>query len=532
MDGRGGAMKVRRLASVGLLVCAAAAPAADLPSNGTFESMRDGWPADWPRPAHAACLEEGGNRFVRLTAAGPDAMVTLHRAVPLPAGEAALRFSFRARCEGVKPGRESWHDARVIVDFRDAAGRKLPGGPAHPSFRGTTQGWESRELGLVVPPGATMLEIMPALFNAAAGTFDIDDVALAPVALEDAGFIGRTRSAPVPPTVPCATPDLAVRGNRLVTVDGGRDVWLQGVAIASLEWSPAGERILASVTNALDGWKANVLRLPVKHDFWFGRGRKDGGEAYRRLVDEVLHLAESRGAWLVLDLHEYRAPDQRHADFWRDAATRYGGHPGAIFGLFNEPHGIPWEVWRDGGWVTDRPPSKDGVAAENAEPLRKFHSVGMQRLVDVVRRTGARNLVTAGGLDWGYDLSGILEGHALDDRGGRGIVYETHVYPWKRDWTKRFLDVAARHPVLVGECGCQPEPMPHIPVSAHEAPETWAPDMLGCIQAHRLHWTAWCFHPKAGPCLLRDWTYAPTPYWGEPVRAALAGRAFEMKRLR
>jgi hypothetical protein len=527
-------MRVRGFVAAAWTACTIGARAGALLSNGDFEATRDGWPEDWPHPEHAAYAEEGGNHFVRLTAAGPDTMVTLYRGIAVPAGAAAFRLSFRARCEGVKPGRASWHDARVIVDFKDAAGRKLPGGPGHPSFRGTTPGWEPRSLGLVVPPGAATLEIMPAMFNAAAGTMDIDDVELVPLPLEDAGFVGRKLSEPMPATAGCAAAELVVRGNRIVTRKEGREVWLQGVAVASLEWMPAGDRVLSSVTNALAEWKANAIRLPVKSDFWFGRGpgQKDGGEAYRGLVDAVVRLTGSRGAWVVIDLHEYRAPEQKHADFWRDAATRYGGHPGVIFGLLNEPHGIPWQVWRDGGWVTDKPRAKDGVVAENADPLRKFHSVGMQRLVDVARKTGARNLVSAGGLDWGYDLSGVLEGHALEERGGNGIVYESHVYPWKRDWQKRFLDVAARHPVLIGEAGCQPGPMPGIPLSAHEAPESWAPDMLGCIQKHRLNWTAWCFHPKAAPCLLLDWTYAPTPWWGVPVKAALAGQAFEMKRAR
>jgi hypothetical protein len=74
--------------------------------------------------------------------------------------------------------------------------------------------------------------------------------------------------------------------------------------------------------------------------------------------------------------------------------------------------------------------------------------------------------------------------------------------------------------------------MPFIPASAHEMPETWAPDMLGCIQKYRLNWTAWCFHPKSSPCLLLDWNYTPTPYWGVPAKAALAGKVFEMKKMR
>lgn len=507
--------------------------AAPLIVNGHFEQLKEGWPSDWSRHEHAVCLDEQGNHFMRQTA-DSGKMVMLYKSIPLPKGAEALKLTFRVRWEGVKVGKEKWFDARVIIDFKDAEGKKLPGGPGHPNFKGTSKGWESRTLGLVVPPGAATLEILPTLFHAAAGTLDIDDLELTPIPVEDAGFVDYTLSARLSDTEGCKSDELVVKGNRLVSKAKGVEVWLQGVAIASLEWSAGGDHILESVTNALTQWNANAVRLAVKSNFWFGKGpwQKDKGVTYRALVDQVVRQCEQTGVWVVIDLHEYRAPEQKHADFWRDVATRYANHPGVIFGLLNEPHDVTWEVWRNGGWVTDKPKSKAGVASENAEPVKKGVSVGMQRLVDVVRKTGAKNVVSAGGLDWGYDLTGVLEGFALTDADGNGVMYESHVYPWKREWQKMFLDAAAKHPILIGEVGCQPERMPFIPPEAHELPETWAPDMLGCIQKYRLNWTAWCFHPKASPCLLSDWAYTPTPYWGVPAKAALAGEKFEMKKMR
>ena len=531
IDGGGGGSGGARMAAVVALACGARA--ASLVPNGSLEAVKDGWPEGWPRHAQAAYLEEAGNHFLRQTAE-PDKMVMFYQSVRLPPGAEAYKLSFRVRYEGVKVGREKWFDARVIVDFKDADGKKLPGGPGHPAFKGSSAGWEARALGLVVPPGAATLEIMPTLFNAAAGTLDIADVALEPIPLEEAGFVNFALSERQPVPAGCASAELRVQGNRLVRQDGGGEVWLQGVAIASLEWSAGGDNILQSVTNALTEWRANVIRPALKSNFRFGRGpwQKGGGGKYRAPVDAVGGQRQERGAWVVLDLHEYRAPEQRHADFWRDAATRYANHPGVIFGLLNEPHDVSWEVWRNGGWVTDKPKAKPGVAAENAAPVKKGYAVGMQRLVEVVRGTGARNVVSAGGLDWAYDLSGVLDGFALEDKVGNGVMYETHVYPWKRDWQRMFLDAAARYPILVGEVGCQPTPMPFEAPKAFEPPASWAPDMLGCIQKYRLNWTAWCFHPKASPCLLSDWDYTPTPYWGVPAKAALAGQAFELKRMR
>ena len=162
---------------------------------------------------------------------------------------------------------------------------------------------------------------------------------------------------------------LKVKGNRLVD-QTGKEIWLQGLAIPSMEWNPKGEHIKESFVKAVKDWNANCIRLPLKSAFWFGEGakhytQKDGGEAYRALVDELVGYATSNGCYVVLDLHEYKAPTPKHAAFWKEAAARYANHPGVLFDILNEPHGISWEEWRDGGKLAGE--KRDGVVDENAE---------------------------------------------------------------------------------------------------------------------------------------------------------------------
>ena len=112
---------------------------------------------------------------------------------------------------------------------------------------------------------------------------------------------------------------------------------------------------------------------------------------------------------------------------------------------------------------------KDANAAENSEEEEGETSVGMQALVDAIRTTGARNPIIAGGLDWGYDLSGITQGFALKDRDDAdGVIYSSHIYPWKKDWQGKVLAAAAKYPIFVGEIGCPLERMPFIPPAQHE----------------------------------------------------------------
>lgn len=531
------------LASLAVPSVRSAAAGESLLPDGGFEKLdaADARPQGWPAAPAATWPAEGGNRFLRLSSTGAGKMDALVVSVPLDASVRALHLAYRARVTGLKRGEKSWHDARVILNFKDAAGRAV--GSAPPSYhRADTKGWRDVSTRFLVPAGATTLDFTPALFQPEAGVFDLDDIVLRPtdhVALQ--AEIARNTPPPPPPMEEAAKEkwpsELRVVGNRLHNA-AGVEVWLQGVNVPSLEWVSKGESVLRSVVVATTEWKASVIRLPVKDTYWFGKGddQTDGGKRYRETVDAAITLAANRGVYVVLDLHQYRAPREEHLAFWTDAATRYKNHPAVLFDLLNEPHGISWEVWRNGGFVSERKAGADEdnflTDDERVAARLGFKSPGMQRMLETVRATGAKNVIVAGALDYAYDLSGILKGYALEEKGGNGIMYASHIYPWKSDWQGKMLDVAAHHPILIGEVGADNRKQPWESEANFVPPETWVPDMLGLIQKHRLNWTGWSFHPKAGPRMLLDWQYTPTPYWGEPARRALAGEQFELKRMR
>ncbi len=149
-----------------------AAEAPSLLSNGDFESAtkQAGKPDDWPMPEGATWEAEDGNHFLRLRAAGPGKTLIVYRVIDVRAEIAGYELRFRVRYTDLKPGKESWHDGRIIVDFKDSAGNKLKPGPQHPNFRGSSKGWETRSIEFAAPQGATKLEIMPALFAVAGGS--------------------------------------------------------------------------------------------------------------------------------------------------------------------------------------------------------------------------------------------------------------------------------------------------------------------------------------------------------------------------
>lgn len=329
------------------------------------------------------------------------------------------------------------------------------------------------------------------------------------------------------PSVLAAPPQLHIAGTQ-IRDNQGQVVRLQGVNVPSMEWTNTGDNVLRSVRVAADLWHANLIRLPLCQDRWFGQaaGQTDGGATYRMLVDDVVQTLSSRNKYVLLDLHwsdgdqwgqhigQHSMPDDHSTAFWKDVAARYANNPAVLFDLYNEPRDVSWDVWQNGGEVVE----------QNQNPRQglrlTYHSPGMQGLLDTVRQAGAKNVVVAGGLDWAYDLSGILNGHALADPNGHGVMYATHIYPWKKDWDVHVTPAARRYAVYVGEVGCAPS-RPDDPAWKKVDPYTWAPKVLAYINQHQLSWTAWSFHPSAGPCLISDWNYTPTPYWGKFVKAAL-----------
>jgi hypothetical protein len=344
----------------------------------------------------------------------------------------------------------------------------------------------------------------------------------------DRGFTNRSRQ-------------LTTIGNKVVLAeDTSVEVRLVGLNVDSLEFSEGGWQMQRTMLEALDNWHANIIRMPVHSKYWFQEDAEKQ-EKYRTLVDSLIAMASERGKYVDLDLHQYEYITQSAYDFWKDAAERYKNNPTVLFGVLNEAHDTTWDEWRNGGVDT-----KDDGTVVN------FY--GHQQLVEMIRDLGAKNIIIAGGLDWGYDLTGIVgeaEGEegifALDDQGsngdkskaGYGIMYDTHIYPWKgrtADWDKMMGTARKMYPILSGENGWDNGTIKAI--EGQEYPEDsekwytiWAPEFFAFVNdvdtyGTYMNWTGWCFHPGSSPRIIDEsssrndynYSYLPTDYWGVYVK--------------
>lgn len=339
-----------------------------------------------------------------------------------------------------------------------------------------------------------------------------------------------TVSAALPTSseVPNYSRELKTLGNKVVYADTEEPIVLRGVNIPSLGWGMA-EHLAESIVEMYDGWNSNLIRLAVNPNFWFN-GSVDAGknltkEKYRQWIDDMVKAAQVRGKYIIIDCHTYVCPVQETMDFWMDMCDVYGNNPAVLFGLLNEPHSIDWELWRNGGTKNDAP------------------AIGHQALVEAIRDKGIKNILIAAGLNWGYNLSGIVDGYALIDQGsgddlskaGNGIIYDSHVYPGKsgknRDgWNSNLGPVREKYPVLVGEWGWDSSDS-NITNGTNSTDAIynlqflkWMDDGYGEYTdsgSVPINWTAWNLHMKSTPRMITDWNFMPTDFNGKYVKEAL-----------
>jgi len=326
---------------------------------------------------------------------------------------------------------------------------------------------------------------------------------------------------------------LHTAGNKILN-EKDEEVRLVGVNICSLEWKSDGDNVLSSVYEAFANWNCNLVRLPLSQDRWFGKvsdrstpNPPDGGAQYQKLVDDVVNLALSFGKYIELDLHwsnagewgknirQHYMPDDNSLEFWIDVAGKYANNSAVLFDLYNEPHDVTWELWRNGGIVNE--------TENKGKPNEKnftYNTPGYQKIINEIRALGANNLIIAGGLDWAYDLRGIASYPLTDTPEGNGIVYDSHIYPMKewdgKNHDAKVLCIAGDYPVMIGEIGIGSDGQ----WGAAKYP-SWLTEMLDWMDTNKLSWAAWCFHTEAGPSMISDWQYTPTAYHGAIVKKRL-----------
>lgn len=258
-----------------------------------------------------------------------------------------------------------------------------------------------------------------------------------------------------------------------------------GITVAGLsqpDWQSNVVPDEAQIRATAQFWHGNTVRLQVAPPNLFGT--QPYSKTYLVAIAQEVATAQDNGLNVILSAQyenttNLMMPDASTARFWRLIAARYKADPRVWFDLFNEPALVParpdqnriWDIWQHGG----------------------LGYVGMQRLVNVIRATGAHNVILAEGLATGRTLGG-LPAHLLT---GGNVAYAVHPYfsgsYWStpQAWQANWGYLTGTVPVIADEWG---EFQRAGGECVDQAP-TLVPAFLSYLAEHRVGLIAWALVP-------------------------------------
>ena len=336
----------------------------------------------------------------------------------------------------------------------------------------------------------------------------------------------------VPGTLVAAQPPLsiAVNGNHFVNQDG-HTVILRGANTSGTEYACVNERSIfdgaqeasAGSIAAMRSWGFNVARVQLNESCWLGVQRVNpsySGQVYRQAIEQYVAALNAAGMYVIVDIHwsskggnrkatrQLPMPDERYAPaLWTSVANTFKDNSAVIFDLFNEPYPNR-NTDSAASWKCDL----DGTAGGTCKGFG-YQAAGMQQLLDVVRSTGARNVVLAGGPQYAGDLDHWLQYEPVDGRGQ--LAASIHIY-WNTPsqpnyspcystscWSGVLAPLAAQVPIVVGEFG------------ELDCGDSLYPPFLDFADQHGISYLGWAWF--AGSCtgepsLITSYDGTPTSY--------------------
>jgi hypothetical protein len=300
------------------------------------------------------------------------------------------------------------------------------------------------------------------------------------LAAESSSARTRNTAADVMPVIATATPKPFVLSVRVVGnhfVDGqGRVVRLLGVSLPGMDVLPRSGKCWTIPTdpqlvNAMAAWHINTVRIPLNEDCWLGiNGANPTTTYYRDGLHRFVSLLHKRRLYAILDLHQsapgamptsnQTMPDADHSPaFWTSVASSFVHDRAVVFDIFNEPNlvnvklpkGVTnWACWLSGCRI-------DILRSNGLDLPVSWQAVGMQQLVNAVRKAGARQPIMVEGVLYGNDLSGWFTHTPADP--AHQLAASIHVYNEAigcvqlECWNRVLVPVARKFPVVTGEFG-------------------------------------------------------------------------------
>lgn len=279
---------------------------------------------------------------------------------------------------------------------------------------------------------------------------------------------------------------LKVSENHIFNTDG-HEIILKGVMTPDPAVLERRDKFDKEFFQGIQKINANVIRIPVHPEEWV----KDKDYLWRYLAP-IVNWAGEMNMYVIIDWHYIgnvatgagsempdidREPKALTLEFWRLIATYFRDAPNVIFEIFNEPQSIEAIDWH-----------------KNASDI-----------VQIIREQGAEQMIIVGGIDYGKDLSWVVE----NPINAENIAYASHIYPSHSsysydDW---FGIVAAKYPVLITEWGFMDENSNEGPSYLSGDEESYGNPFLKYLDDRDIGWVAcWYDDEWLPPMFTQGWT--------------------------
>jgi hypothetical protein len=360
--------------------------------------------------------------------------------------------------------------------------------------------------------------------------------------------------AGTPPPAPGA--GLHVSGTQLL--DGnGNPIQLHGVDRSGTEYACIqGWGIFdgSNVTNddaeapLMQSWHANSVLVGLNEDCWLGANVSNqysdtsaGVGPYADTIKHEVSTLESHGIYPIIALFwsapgttqatdQRPMPDNDHSPlFWQSVANAFKGDPHVVFRLKEEPYPAgnsdttaAWQCWSAGDRQYDTSNTLVPVSS-TSHCSEGYPTVGMQSLINIIRGTGATNVIQVPGVQYANSMTHFLDSgiRVTDSLNPSQLMGDVDVYPTGNScgsascYDREYAPVAAVMPLSFGEFGESVDGS-DCTTSGVSAVMTWA-------DAHHASYGGWDWDTWGG-CLQLITDYQSgnaNGNWGSTLRSHL-----------
>ncbi|HEX8917663.1 MAG TPA: cellulase family glycosylhydrolase [Chloroflexota bacterium] len=290
---------------------------------------------------------------------------------------------------------------------------------------------------------------------------------------------------------------ISVSGNRLVDANGNTVV-LRGVNRSGTEYAciqgwgifdnDGGTTPGDTPTNddaqapLMQSWGANEVNLGINEDCWLninGVPSAYGGANYINAITHEVATLESYNMYPVISLFweapgttkatdQTAMPDNDHAPaLWQSIANTFKNDPRVIFRLKEEPYpagntdgASAWQCWKNGDVQYAANGSLTPVSS-TANCSEGYKAVGMQSLINIIRGTGATNVIQVPGVEYANSMTHFLDTtyRVTDTLPNPQLMGVADIYPVGNIcgsptcYNSEYAPVIQQMPFLAGEFG-------------------------------------------------------------------------------